>query len=85
MQRIDPEPICRRYDGRSQFGIHGAHMLIVPFFLILLALKLAATALVYQFGPIVAIPIVLALIGLAHIIDGKTPQQEHPRVGATGC
>lgn len=50
-------------------------MLIVPFFLILLALKLAALGLVYQFGPLAAIPVILACIAIAHLIDGKPRQR----------
>jgi hypothetical protein len=53
-------------------------MLIVPFFLILLALKFAALGLVYQFGPLAAIPVILACIAIAHIIDGK-PRHRAPR------
>lgn len=54
-------------------------MLIVPFFLILLVLKLAAIALVYHAGPLAAIPVVLTCIAVAHIIEpnaGKPRPQE---------
>lgn len=54
-------------------------MLIFPFFLILFALKLAAIALVYHAGPLAAIPVILACIGIAHIIEptvGKPRPQE---------
>lgn len=47
-------------------------MLIVLFFLILLALKLAAFALVYQFGPMAAIVVIAACIAIAYRWEAGT-------------
>jgi hypothetical protein len=44
-------------------------MLIIPLFAILLALKLAAIALVYHAGPAAAIPVILACILIANLIE----------------
>lgn len=52
-------------------------MLIIPFFLILFAAKFAATALVYYFGPIAAIPVIGICLAIAHIIE---PTAEKPRL-----
>lgn len=48
-------------------------MLIVLFFLILLALKLAASALIYQFGPMAAIVVIAACILIAYRCEAGTP------------
>lgn len=47
-------------------------MLIFPFFLILLVLKLAALALVYHAGPLAAIPVIIACIAIGCAIDKTT-------------
>jgi hypothetical protein len=53
-----------------------AILLIFLFFLILLALKLAAVALVYHLGPIVVLPIIVACIIIAYRIEPTSAKPE---------
>ena len=51
-------------------------MVLVLFFLILLALKLAAVALVYHLGPIAVLPIIPICILIAYRIEPTAAKPE---------
>lgn len=56
-------------------------MLIFILFIVLLALKLTATAIVYSAGPLVSLTITLALIAIAYRIEptAAKPQRQKAR------
>lgn len=51
-------------------------MLIILLFLVLLALKLLAIAVVYQFGPIAALVIIASCIAIAYRIESTSVTRE---------
>lgn len=57
---------------------------MILFFLVLLALKLAAIAVVYNTSPLFSLALIGSLIGLAHVIDSRQQQQMAREAQAAG-
>jgi hypothetical protein len=53
-------------------------MLIILLFAVFLAAKLAALALIYQFGPLAAIVVILTCLAIAHRIEPSAGKPRRP-------